>query len=164
MAHTQKYTMPELSMAWHLTGALLDMDLLEVDLSNHVLHNIHRIQEGSRLSGTSKSKKKLPLALGAPLILTRLVYYALGVIHHLPPPLTYDARIPFYQRPNIMRSPVKKVEKEGKQARKREDVETTSSKEVPPLKERIRGSIPAEQAPAPPSGPPTQAAPRRESR
>ena len=118
MAHTQKYTMPELRMVLHLTKAFLDRDALEVDWSDHVLRNILRIQEGSRLSGTIKSKKKLPLALGVPLILTRLAYYALGAIHHLPPPLTYDAAIPFYRWPNIMRSPVKKAEKEGKQARK----------------------------------------------
>ena len=116
MAHTQKYTMPEFRIAHHFTKAFLNRDSLEVDWSDHVLRNIYRIQEGSRLSGTSKSKKKLPLALGAPLVLTRLVYYALGAIHHLPSPLTYDARIPFYQRPTIMRSPVKKAEKEGKQA------------------------------------------------
>ena len=131
-------------MALHLTKAFLDWDSLEVDWSDHVLRNIHKIQEGSHLSGTNKSKKKLPLALGAPLVLTRLVYYALGAIHHLPPPLTYDARIPFYQRPNIMRSPIKKAEKEGKQAQKREEVETMSSEEVPPLKKRMRGSIPSE--------------------
>ena len=103
------------------------------------------------------------MALGALLVLTRLVYYALGAIHHLPLPLTYDAQIPFYQRPNIMRSPIKKVEKEGKQACKREEAETTSSEEVPPLKKRMRGSIPSEQAPVPPSMPPAQATPRRES-
>ena len=145
MAHTQKYTMPKLRMALHLTKAFLDRDTLEVNWSDHVLRNIHRIQEGSRLSRTSKSKKKLPLALEAPLILTSLVYYALGAIHHLSPPLTFDAQIPFYQRSNIMRSPIKKVEKEGKQARKREEANTTSSKEVPPLKKRMRGSIPSEQ-------------------
>ena len=76
------------------------------------------------------------------MILTRLAYYALGAIHQLPLPLTYDARIPFYQRPNIMRSPVKKAEKEGKQAKKREEADTTSSKEVPPLKKCMRGLIP----------------------
>ena len=118
MAHTQKYTMPELRIAHHFTKAFLDSNSLEVDWSDHVLHNIYRMQEGSRLSGTSKSKKKLPLALGAPLVLTRLVYYVLGAIHHLPPPLTFNAHIPFYQRPNIMRSPIKREEKEGKQARK----------------------------------------------
>ena len=163
MAHTQKYTMLELRIAHHLTKAFLDQDSLEVDWSDHVLRNIYRIQEGSRLSGTSKSKKKLPLALGALLIHTRLIYYALGAIYHLPPPLTFDAQIPFYQRPNIMRSPIKKVEKEGKQARKREEVETKSSEEVPPLKKSMRGSIPAKQAPVPPSMPPAQATPQRES-
>ena len=62
-----------------------------------------------------------------------------------------------------MRSPIKKVEKEGKQACKREEAKTMSSEEVPPLKKRMRGSIPSEQGPAPPSMPPTQATPRRES-
>ena len=31
MAHTQKYMMPELRMALHLTKAFLDWDTLEVD-------------------------------------------------------------------------------------------------------------------------------------
>ena len=82
MAHTQRYTMPELRMAWHLTRAFLEPDMVEVNFSDHVLRNIYRIQEGSRLSGTSKAKKKLPLALGAPLILTRIIYYAIDAIHH----------------------------------------------------------------------------------
>ena len=62
-----------------------------------------------------------------------------------------------------MRSPIKKVEKEGKQARKREEADTTSSKEVPLLKKKMRGSIPSEQAPVPTAIPPAQATPRRES-
>ena len=40
MARTQKYTMPELQMALHLTKAFLDRDALEVDWSDHVLRNI----------------------------------------------------------------------------------------------------------------------------
>ena len=163
MAHTQRYTMPELRMAHHFTKAFLDRDTLEVDWSDHVLCNIYRIQEGSRLSGTSKSKKKLPLALGVPLILTRLFYYALGTIHHLPPPLTYDAAMSFCRQPNIMRSPVKKPKKEGKQARKREEEESSSPEEVAPLQKHMRGAVPPEPMPAPPVVPPAQATPRRES-
>ena len=102
MAHTQKYTMPELRMAWHLTQSFLRTDMVEVDFSDHVLRNIYRIQEGSRLSGTSKAKKKLPLALGAPLILTRIVYYAIGAIPHLPPPLPFDHTITFNPRANFL--------------------------------------------------------------
>ena len=62
-----------------------------------------------------------------------------------------------------MRSPVKKAEKEGKQARKREEAETTSSEEVVPLKKRMRGSIPTKQVPAPPIISPAQATSCRES-
>ena len=43
MAHTQRYTMPELRMALHLTKSFLDRDMLEVDWSDHVLRNIYRI-------------------------------------------------------------------------------------------------------------------------
>ena len=37
MAHMHKYMMPELRMAWHLTKAFLEPDLLEVDWSDHLL-------------------------------------------------------------------------------------------------------------------------------
>ena len=103
--------MPKVQMEWHLTKAFLDSDLLEVDWSDHVLRNISRIQEGSRLSRMSKAKKKLPRALGAPLVLTRIVYFALGVIHHLSPPITFNGTIPFFARSNIMRSLIKKRER-----------------------------------------------------
>ena len=31
MAHTQKYTMPELRMAWHFMRAFLNVDLIKLD-------------------------------------------------------------------------------------------------------------------------------------
>ena len=57
------------------------------------------------------------------MILTRLAYYAMRAIHHLSPPLTYNAIMPFYRHPIIMWSPVKKQEREGKPTRKREEEE-----------------------------------------
>ena len=108
MAHTQKYTMPELRMAWHFTKAFIDPDAIETNWSDHIIQAIHRIQEGSRLSGTSVAKKNLPLFLGAPLVLTRIAYYAMGAIHHLPPPLLYDATIPYQVRTNLLRSTKRK--------------------------------------------------------
>ena len=62
-----------------------------------------------------------------------------------------------------MRSPIKKVEKEGKQAKKREENDTTSSKQVSPLKKRMRGSIPTKPVLAPPVISLAQATPCRES-
>ena len=132
MAHTQKYTMPELRMAWHFTKAFLDPDLLEVDWSDHLLQSIYRIQEGSRLSRTSRSKKKLPLALGAPLVLTRIVYYALDAIHHLSPPLTFDGATSFVNRSNALRSPIKKAKK-----RQKKDESESEEEVVVPLKKKM---------------------------
>ena len=57
MAHTQKYTMREIRMAWHLTRTFLEPDMVEVDWSDHVLCNIYRIQEGSRLLGTKRQRR-----------------------------------------------------------------------------------------------------------
>ena len=112
--------------------------MVEVDFSDHILRNIYRIQEGSRLSGTSHAKNKLSLALGAPLILKRIVYYALGAIHHLPPPLPYDHTITFYPRANVLRSPVKKRER----VQQHKDDESSSEEEVvEPLKKRMRGAV-----------------------
>ena len=157
MAHTQKYTMPELCIAFHLTQSFLREDMVEVDFSDHVLRNIHRIQEGSRLFGKSKAKKNLPLALGAPLILTRIVYYAMGAIHHLQPPLQYDHTIVFYPRANILRSPVRT--RERRQPPQAQGAEETSEEEaVQPLKKRMRGSVRAMPVPPRPRTPPASPA------
>ncbi len=43
MSHTQKYTVPELRMAWHFTKAFIDPDALETDWSDHVIQAIHQI-------------------------------------------------------------------------------------------------------------------------
>ena len=144
-------------MAWHLTQAFLDTDTIEVDWSDHVLRNIYRIQEGSRLSGTSKAKKKLMLALGAPLILTRIVYYAIDAIHHLPP-LAYDGTIQFFGRSNITRSPVKKRERKPKLDK---DEDSTSEEEVVPLKKQMRGEV--KPMPIPPRQRTPSASPIRQS-
>ena len=131
--------------------------MVEVDFSDHVLRNIYRIQEGSRLSGTSQAKKKLPpLALGAPLILMRIVYYAIGAIHHLPPPLPYDHTITFYPRANVLRSPVKKRERE----RQHKDGKSSSKEEVvEPLRMRMRGAV--KPMPVPPKKKTPLASPTR---
>lgn len=160
MAHTQKYTMPELRIAFHLTQSFLRQDMVEVDYSDHILRGLHRIQEGSRLSGKSKAKKNLPLALGAPLILTRIVYYALGAINHLPPPLQYDHTIVFYPRANILRSPVKTRERRQAQPQPTAQGANEESKEevVEPLRKRMRGSVPMPVPPrarTPPASPHT---------
>ena len=41
MAHTQRYTMPELKMGWHFTKAFLEPDMVEIDWSDHVLRGIY---------------------------------------------------------------------------------------------------------------------------
>lgn len=128
-----------------------------MDSSDHVLHNIHRIQEGSHLSGKSKAKKQLQLALEAPLVLTGIVYYAMGAIHHLPSPLQYDQTIVFYSRANILRSPV--TTRERRQPPQAQEAEESSKEEVvEPLKKRMQGSVRVMPAPPRPRIPPASLA------
>ena len=86
----------------------------------------------------------------------------MGAIHHLLPPLMYDATIPFYSRPNIVHSPIKKQEREPMPTKKREVESSTKEEEhTLPLKKRMRGSIPP--LPKYPPFSPIQETPRRES-
>ena len=62
-----------------------------------------------------------------------------------------------------MRSPVKKQEREGKPARKREEEDSSSKEEVDPLRKCMGGAVPPQPIPTPPVVPSVQATPRRDS-
>lgn len=72
--------------------------MLQLDLSEIILKNIHRIAEGKMSARLSKSKKNLPQYLGASLVMTQIVYEALDAIPFLPLPMFKSEPIPYLNR------------------------------------------------------------------
>lgn len=96
-----------------------------------ILKNIQRISEGKLSTGHSHAKKNLSQFLGAPLVLPRIAYEALGILKYLHPPPTKKESIPFLLRPHKLSA--------AKVASKKREME--SSENEPPPPKKMWGSI-----------------------
>ena len=78
-------------------------DSLKIDFSKFLIRELHRGRKSIVEAQQSMAKRPHPLYLGGVLVLTRIVYHAMGAIKLLPPPIQVpeDVRPRHTTRPQL---------------------------------------------------------------
>ena len=85
MTYPHRWTTPEKTLSTEYSLRDVRGEGVKYDYAQYLLFEIHRGKKSLEVSRQSKAKRKMPLYFGGVLVLTRIVYHAMGVMDDLPP-------------------------------------------------------------------------------
>ena len=87
MTYPHRWTAPEKTLATEYSLIDARGKGVKYDYAHYLLFEIHRGKNSIEASRQSQAKRRMPLYLGGVLVLTRIIYHALGASNELPPPM-----------------------------------------------------------------------------
>ena len=93
ITYPHRWTRPEKTLATEYSLRDAKGEGVKYDYTHYLLFEIHKEKKSIEASRQSTAKRKMPLYLGGVLMLTRIIYHALGAIEELPPPIEMPGEV-----------------------------------------------------------------------
>ena len=93
MTYPHRWSKPEKVLATEYSLRDVRGEGVKYDYAHYLLFEFERGRKSIDVARASKAKRPQPIYLGGVLVLTRIVYYAMGAIDRLPAPIEIPADV-----------------------------------------------------------------------